>query len=847
MTLVSLLINCIVAVAPPAGFQEALSVRNFDSAMELAGDSDSLKAVVFMQSGSFAPAAVLFERVLNDAPSPGTFAELWKTIALSADHYPELPAGEFRTQLDHFGGEFRWEAGNFLSLLETAEILGDSVTFDSLATVLVMEHPGSREASVVIGWDFYDRLYPVWNDDSAKVPVLEGFLEDWGDRSHLWRSRAHRYILASVLETADSLQWRDYHGQWAESCPWDPRVYLTGSALLIDRDSSFSEALSMAERGIHLIDQGYVQEEMPREEWWITGPALDMGLRFRRLIAMSGMGMDSMALLQLNSLLEEPDYELNDYHTRASLYWLKGRLCIQAADTASALRAWTEAVILGDFANRWSGRSLSRMDSLMKDKVSSRQWAAEALDYTGPVFTDATYMLDPDSTVQGRRVSWLDWNGDGCSDLFTGNRLYLNNGGGSFTDITEEVGLENCRGTGGVWGDLNRDGFPDLVTSGFPVQVFLSRGERLEEADGNYGIENTEGRIEGAALLDWNGDGLLDLYLAGYEAAGNMGSGTADCFFLGGDAGFQEAGDSLGMVPFLGLDLCGRGVSPCDFDCDGDMDIFVSNYRLQENFLWKNEDGTAVNAALELGVAGNETEGWWGHTIGSAWGDVDGDGDWDLFCANLAHPRYIGFSDRSELLINENTEFTDIRLDSGIRFEETHSHPLWGDFNNDGLLDLYVTSVYEDRRSFLYLNRGGGRFKDVTWLSGTRVFNGWGAAAADFDLDGRLDLAVSSGEGVKLFRNVSEDGYWALVQVDPPEGCNPSGLGCRVVLRQDSLEYSRQVDGGSGTTCQNGPVLHFGLPSSSDIKLELYIPGDPDPVAEASATPGNLVKLEADI
>ena len=107
------------------------------------------------------------------------------------------------------------------------------------------------------------------------------------------------------------------------------------------------------------------------------------------------------------------------------------------------------------------------------------------------------------------------------------------------------------------------------------------------------------------------------------------------------------------MVPFLDRDLCGRGVSPCDYDRDGDMDIFVSNYRLQENFLWENRRGEAVNAALLRGVAGTETDGWWGHTIGSAWADWDNDGDWDLFSANLAHPRYITFSDRSMLYRND--------------------------------------------------------------------------------------------------------------------------------------------------------------------------------------------------
>ena len=263
MPLCNLFMNCLLILAPPGGFQEALAVRDFDSAMELAGDSDSLKAVVFMESGNFSPAAALFEKLLVEEPSSGIFAVLWKTIAFSTEHFAELPAREFREQLELYGDDLQWEANHFLSLLETAEMIGDSATFDSLASVLVMEYPGSREASQVIGWDFYDRLYPVWNDDSAKVPVLMEFLEDWGESSDLWRSRAHRYILASVLETADSLHWRDYHDQWAESCPGDPRVYLTGSALLIDRDSSFSQALEIAEKGIQLVSEGYIQDEMP--------------------------------------------------------------------------------------------------------------------------------------------------------------------------------------------------------------------------------------------------------------------------------------------------------------------------------------------------------------------------------------------------------------------------------------------------------------------------------------------------------------------------------------------------------------------------------------------------------
>ncbi|MEN8209703.1 MAG: CRTAC1 family protein, partial [Candidatus Fermentibacteria bacterium] len=221
--------------------------------------------------------------------------------------------------------------------------------------------------------------------------------------------------------------------------------------------------------------------------------------------------------------------------------------------------------------------------------------------------------------------------------------------------------------------------------------------------------------------------------------------------------------------------------------------------------------------------------------------DYDNDGDWDLFSANLAHPRYIQFSDRSMLFEQHDGYFADVRSSAGIRFEETHSNPLWGDFNNDGWLDLYITSIYSDRRSFLYLNMGNGTFEDVTWLSGARVFNGWGAAAADYNLDGRLDLAVGSGDGPSLLENVTAGGNWMLVNVDPPEGINPSGIGCTVTLEQQGVTLMRQVEGGSGTTSQNGGTLHFGLPSDLPCTVRLYAPGDTIARMEIYRLPGSLI------
>ena len=142
------------------------------------------------------------------------------------------------------------------------------------------------------------------------------------------------------------------------------------------------------------------------------------------------------------------------------------------------------------------------------------------------------------------------------------------------------------------------------------------------------------------------------------------------------------------------------------------------------------------------------------------------------------------------------------------------------------------------------MNLGNGQFEDVTWLSGARIFNGWGAAAADYNLDGRLDLAVGSGNGLTLLENNTAGGNWILVSVNPPEGVNPSGTGCSVILEQDGTIMMRQIEGGSGTTSQNSGVLHFGLPSDLPCTIKLYAPGDTTSIHEITVVPGSLIHVD---
>jgi hypothetical protein len=272
--------------------------------------------------------------------------------------------------------------------------------------------------------------------------------------------------------------------------------------------------------------------------------------------------------------------------------------------------------------------------------------------------------------------------------------------------------------------------------------------------------------------------------------------------------------------------MCGRGVTWGDFNNDGFSDIMVSNYRLDPNFLWQNNGNASfTDVAKEKGVQGRKVKKSFGHTIGSVFGDIDNDGDLDLFSANLAHPRYIELSDKSMVLINSGSHSYNFRntfKKSGITYAETHSDPSFGDVDNDGDLDLYVTSIYAKRNSFLYMNNGKGTFSDVSWLSGTRVKNGWGSAFADIDNDGTLDLIVASRDGIRLFRNNSHDNHWLTVKVRS-SACNSFGIGSRVTIKYDGKEQFREVRAGKGTGTQNSIPVEFGLGAYNgqvDIKVQ---------------------------
>jgi len=490
----------------------------------------------------------------------------------------------------------------------------------------------------------------------------------------------------------------------------------------------------------------------------------------------------------------------------AEVPYLLGTLAETDGRTEEALARYREALTNG--VHPEAGMRLTALLAEQEGHAGSpRDWflAREG----GPAFDDITETAGLDG-VKAQRVAWGDPDGDGAPDLLLDGRLFRNDGRGHFVEAILPPGPAV---TGGLWADVDNDGVPDLLlTGGERNRLLMNRGaagwhERsLPEA--------TRRRTEAAAFADIDADGDLDLYLANYERGGSRrGLCNPDQLLLNdGDGNFVAGGEAAGMI--TEKPHCGRGMAWSDIDGDGRPDAVVGNYRLDPNLLWHNlGDGRFEEAGADWGVRGDHHDGAFGQTIAVSPGDLDGDGREDLVLTNLAHPRYIEVSDRSQVLLSaagNPPPLPDRRVAAGLRFSETESDAALGDVDNDGDLDLFVTAIYPGRFSRLYLNDDHGRFTDVSWLAGTRVANGWGAAFADADADGALDLLVASADGVRLLRNRGPGGHWLGVRLADPS-CNRAGVGTRVTLRVGGRTQVRTVRIGRGTGSQDDITLHFGL------------------------------------
>jgi hypothetical protein len=411
---------------------------------------------------------------------------------------------------------------------------------------------------------------------------------------------------------------------------------------------------------------------------------------------------------------------------------------------------------------------------------------------------------------------WVDLDNDGWVDLCAGGAVWRNNAGKGFTRIANGLGRV-------VAADLDNDGFADL---------FSWSSKRAYRNDSGKAFtpipmpDLPKGSCRGACLGDFNGDGFVDLYVGGYE---NWEKGITypDVLLM------NRKGQGFDLA-WSDARYRARGVTACDLDRDGDLDVYVSNYRLQPNVLWLNDGtGTFRDVAVAQNAVATSKGFAGGHSIGAAWGDFDNDGWIDLFAGNFAHRDRRGDQPKSRFLCNLRAEDKPVFQDlgpCGVFYQESYATPAAGDYDNDGDLDVFFTTVYgtasfgKENHPVLFRNDGGFRFSDVTVAAGVaHLPPTYQAAWADFNNDGDLDLATAGA----LFENQGTGHHWLKVRLkgDGPN-VNRSAIGAQVRIRLERAVLTRQVEAGTGEGNQNDLCLHFGLGTrATPVDLEILWPG----------------------
>jgi len=474
----------------------------------------------------------------------------------------------------------------------------------------------------------------------------------------------------------------------------------------------------------------------------------------------------------------------------------------------------------------------------------------------------------------GPGTAWGDYDNDGDADLFLVNfagpvgtpsddlavsaatdRLYRNEGDGTFADVTATAGVGRAhQGMGAAWGDYDADGDIDLfVTSWGEALLWTNQGDgTFAEGAASAGLGG-HGFWTGASWADFDMDGDLDLYVVGYlqyaqddSGAGSASRGDSDFPFTLNPSSYapepnrlyvnQGNGTFLDGAEAAGVrDPQGKGMSAAwvDLDQDGWLDLYVAN-DVSDNRLFHNRgDGSFEDVSYQALVA--DYRG----AMGIAVGDWDGDLDQDLFVTHwIAQENALYTSTLSELRGSgaEGTlNFGDDSARSGlgqISLDMIGWATSFSDFNNDGWLDLWIANgstmqARGDRAQLvtmdphLYWNRGGKEgFFEVGEAAGFRVDPrsvGRGGAVADYDLDGDLDIVIMNAGGpAKLFRNDSESGHWVALRARATTG-HPGALGARITAFVAGRALLREVGVGPSYLSQHDSEVLIGVGEAATV------------------------------
>ncbi len=505
--------------------------------------------------------------------------------------------------------------------------------------------------------------------------------------------------------------------------------------------------------------------------------------------------------------------------------------------------------------------------------------------HQAPTLDSKLSAIMPEVASMGASVSIVDFDHDGWPDIYvtdsaegSKNRLYRNMHDGTFKDVAEELGIAdvNQPGTGvsmgAVWGDYDNDGYEDL---------FLIKWGRPELFHNDHGKGFT--RVSEQAALppwinantalwfDYDGDGLLDLFVGGYYPEDvdlwhlKSTRMMPDSFEYAKNGGRKYLFHNLGNGKFeevsakVGIDSrrWALASSAADLRGTGHPDLFVANdYGVSELYL--NDGKRFHEAGEQTGVGFAPKSG-----MSVSFGDVFNQGQYAVYVSNISEDGAL-IQGNNLWVPKEGTQgaaikYENLARDMGVELGGWSFGAQFGDLNNDGNLDLYVTNGYvslDPKRSYWYdftkiaggnssiigdakdwpavdgrshsgyqqkhvwMNDGAGRFVDVAQAIGvTDTYDGRAVVFADLWNRGVLDVVVANQRGpLLLYKNtVSPDNQWIEFELEGTKS-NRSAIGAHITLSWNDKTQIQEVSGGSGFSAQNDRRLHFGLGKNAQIK-----------------------------
>lgn len=483
----------------------------------------------------------------------------------------------------------------------------------------------------------------------------------------------------------------------------------------------------------------------------------------------------------------------------------------------------------------------------------------------------------------GAGAALLDFDQDGLLDIFLPgggefssepepvglpSALFRNRGELQFSAATESAGVAFCPfySHGASVGDIDSDGFPDLLVTGY-------RGLRLyrNQGDGSFIDATSESGLTlhswstSAAWGDADGDGILDLYVTNYVdwsfanhpkclvqgrrdvCAPKEFAPLSDVFYRGnGDGTFRDATTESGLV----AGGKGLGIVAADLDQDGDLDYYVAN-DTTPNFLYRNDGhGHFQEIGLLSGTAFGETGEAEG-SMGADIGDFNNDGLPDLWVANFENQSFSLYRNEGDCRFQHVSGITGITSVGGIYVGFGTS---FFDFDLDGDEDLFATNghvMYHStnaplrQKPLLFENVAGQRFVNVSDLAGAYTSSshlGRGVACGDLDRDGDPDLVVShTNEPVALLRNDSHPvGAWLRIRL-VGRSSHRDAVGARVTVVAGGRSFTRQLKGGSSYLSSPANELLFGLGAAKSIEsLQInWLSGKTQVITRASINGNN--------